>query len=99
MGIPIATGTDCGVRGVLPEHLAREIRNVHGHGATPMAAIRAGTINGARLLGLDAEIGSVESGKLADLVLVEGDPLADLGRLERPAMVLQRGRVVHPVTA
>ncbi|MFN8620026.1 MAG: amidohydrolase family protein [Chloroflexota bacterium] len=99
MGIPIATGTDCGVRGVLPEHLAREIRNVHGHGASAMEAIRAGTINGARLLGLEEEIGTVEAGKLADLVLVDGDPLADLGRLESPRMVIQRGRVVHPIPA
>lgn len=99
MGIPIATGTDCGVRGVLPEHLAREIRNVHDHGASPMAAVKAGTINGARLLGLDDEIGSVSAGKLADLVLVEGDPLTDLHRLESPAMVIQRGRIVHPTVA
>lgn len=99
MGIPIATGTDCGVRGVLPEHLAREIRNVHDHGASHMAAIKAGTINGARLLGLEDEIGSVSAGKLADLVLVEGDPLTDLRRLEAPAMVIQRGRIVHPTVA
>jgi imidazolonepropionase-like amidohydrolase len=94
LGIPIATGTDCGVRGVLPEHLAREIRNVHDHGASAMAAIKAGTSNGARLLGLDAEIGTVEAGKLADLVLVDGDPLSDLRRLEAPLMVVQRGRIV-----
>jgi imidazolonepropionase-like amidohydrolase len=94
MGIPIATGTDCGVRGVLPQHLAREIRNVHGHGASPMDAIRAGTVNGARLLGLEAEVGTVEPGKLADLVLVDGDPITDLRRLERPIAVLQRGRLV-----
>lgn len=95
LGIPIATGTDCGVRGVLPEHLAREIRNVHGHGATPMAAIKAGTINGARLLGLEEETGSIQAGRLADLILVDGDPLVDLGRLECPAIVIQRGRIVH----
>jgi len=99
MGIPIATGTDCGVRGVLPEHLAREIRNVHDHGASPMAAIKAGTSNGARLLGLDDEIGTVSTGKAADLVLVDGDPLTDLRRLESPRMVIQRGRIVHTVEA
>ena len=98
MGIPIATGTDCGVRGVLPEHIAREIRNVHEHGASPMAAIKAGTVNGARLLGLEDEIGTVSAGKLADLVLVDGDPLLDLRRLEAPRMVIQRGRVVYPTT-
>jgi len=95
MGIPIATGTDCGVRGVLPEHLAREIRNAWDHGLAPIDAIRAGTINGARLLGLADEIGTVEVGKVADLVLVDGDPLADLRRLEDPVLVIQRGRVAH----
>jgi imidazolonepropionase-like amidohydrolase len=99
MGIPVATGTDCGVRGVLPEHLAREIRMIHEHGASHMAAIKAGTSNGARLLGLEDEIGTVESGKLADLLLVNGDPLVDLRRLERPAMVIQHGRIIHPTAA
>lgn len=95
MGIPIATGTDCGVKGVLPEHLAREIRNAWDHGLAPIDAIRAGTVNGARLLGLADEIGTVEAGKVADLLLVEGDPLADLRRLEEVALVLQRGRIAH----
>ena len=54
------------------EHLAREIRNAWDHGLSPMEAIRAGTINGARLLGLQDEIGTVEAGKRADLVLVDG---------------------------
>lgn len=95
MGIPIATGTDCGVRGVLPEHLAREIRNAWDHGLSPIDAIRAGTINGARALGLAAEIGTVEAGKRADLVLVDGDPLADLQRLEAPLVVIKAGTVAH----
>jgi imidazolonepropionase-like amidohydrolase len=99
MGIPVATGTDCGVRGVLPEHLTREIRLLHEHGLSPMEAIRAGTINGARLLGLDAEIGTVEVGKLADLVLFDGDPLTDLRRLDRPRLVIQRGRLVPTAAA
>ena len=64
-----------------------------------MAAIKAGTSNGARLLGLDDEIGTVSTGKLADLVLVDGDPLTDLRRLESPRMVIQRGRIVHTVEA
>ena len=63
----------------------------------PLTAHKAGTITGARLLGLEAEIGTVEAGKLADLLLVDGDPLTDLRRLEAPGMVIQRGAVVHPV--
>jgi imidazolonepropionase-like amidohydrolase len=72
---------------------------IHEHGASHMAAIKAGTSNGARLLGLEDEIGTVESGKLADLLLVNGDPLVDLRRLERPAMVIQHGRIIHPTAA
>ena len=94
LGIPMATGTDTGEVGVTADMVWREIAVLHDHGASPMAAIKAATSNGARLLGIDAAIGTVETGKLADLVLVAGDPLADLGRLVDPALVLQGGRVV-----
>jgi imidazolonepropionase-like amidohydrolase len=59
-----------------------------------MAAIAAATSVAARLLGLDDEIGIVEPGKRADLLLVEGDPLADLARLASPVSVMQGGRIV-----
>ena len=95
LGVPIATGTDTGEVGVTSDLVWREIALLHDHGASPMAAIRAATSSAARLLGLDAEIGSVEPSKLADLVLVDGDPLADLTRLAAPKLVMQGGRVVH----
>lgn len=94
MGIPVATGTDCGVRGVMPDMVWREAMLVQQHGASPMAAIQSATSVAARLLGLDSEIGTVEPGKVADLLLVDGDPLADLHALERPALVMQGGTVV-----
>jgi len=94
MGIPIATGTDTGEVGVTADMVWREIVLLHDHGATPMAAIQAATSSAARLLGVDAETGTVEVGKLADLVLVEGDPLTDVTRLATPAVVLQAGRLV-----
>jgi imidazolonepropionase-like amidohydrolase len=72
----------------------REIALLHDHGASSMAAIQAATSAAARLLGLDAEVGTVKPGKIADLVLVEGDPLTDLRRLADPLMVLQSGRVI-----
>ncbi len=95
LGIPLATGTDCGVRGVMPDMVAREVRLIAEHGASPMAAIFAATSNAARLLGLESEIGTVEPGKRADLLLVDGDPLADLGRLERVRAVVKAGHVVR----
>lgn len=60
----------------------------------PMDAILAGTRNGATLLGLEHEIGTVEKGKTADLVAVDGDPLKDIAVLEKPAFVMHEGKVV-----
>jgi imidazolonepropionase-like amidohydrolase len=94
LGIPMATGTDTGEVGVTADMVWREIALLRDHGASPMAAIQAATSNAARLLGIDAAIGTVETGKVADLVLVDGDPLADLGRLVDPSLVVQGGRVV-----
>jgi imidazolonepropionase-like amidohydrolase len=94
LGIPLATGTDTGEVGVTADMVWREIALLQDHGVSAMAAIRAATSAGARLLGLDGELGSVEVGKLADLVLVEGDPLDDMRRLAAPTIVLQGGRVV-----
>ena len=94
LGVPLATGTDTGEVGVTADMVWREIALLHDHGASPMAAIKAATSAAARLLGLDAEIGTVAPGKRADLVLVDGDPLADLARLEAPRLVMQAGRVV-----
>jgi imidazolonepropionase-like amidohydrolase len=94
LGIPIATGTDCGVRGVMSDMVAREVRLIREHGAGAMDAIFAATSTAARLLGLEAEIGTVEVGKRADLLLVEGDPLADVRCLERPRLVIKAGEMV-----
>lgn len=63
-------------------------------GATPMDAITVGTMNGATLLGVEKELGSVTTGKLADLVAVKGDPLRDVGLLARVSFVMKGGVVV-----
>jgi imidazolonepropionase-like amidohydrolase len=94
LGVPLATGTDTGEVGVTADMVWREIALLHEHGASPMAAIQAATSSAARLLGLGDEVGTVEPGRRADLVLVDGDPLADLGRLVDPALVMQAGRLV-----
>jgi imidazolonepropionase-like amidohydrolase len=94
LGIPLATGTDTGEVGVTADMVPREIALLVDHGATPMTAIKAATSSGARLLGVDGEVGTIEVGKIADLVLVEGDPLADLSVLARPALVVQAGSIV-----
>jgi imidazolonepropionase-like amidohydrolase len=95
LGVPIATGTDCGEVGVTADMVWREVALLHDHGASPMAAIKAATSAAATLLGLD-DVGVVEPGRLADLVLVAGDPMVDLARLASPTMVVQGGRIVAP---
>ena len=91
---PLATGTDTGEVGVTADMVWREIALLADHGLPAMAAIRAATSSAARLLGLEAEVGSIETGKLADLVLVDGDPLADLAVLGRPVAVWRGGTLV-----
>jgi imidazolonepropionase-like amidohydrolase len=94
LGIPLATGTDTGEVGVTADMVWREIALLRDHGASAMASIQAATSSAARLLGLADEIGSLQVGKLADLVLVDGDPLADVAVLARPVAVWQSGRRV-----
>jgi imidazolonepropionase-like amidohydrolase len=94
LGVPLATGTDTGEVGVTADLVWREIALLRDHGATAMAAIRAATSSAARLLGVDDEVGTIEVGKRADLMLVDGDPLADLALLGRPRLVVQGGEVV-----
>lgn len=66
-------------------------------GMTPMQAIEAATASAADLLGLEQEIGTVEAGKVADLILVNGNPLDDIALLEESTnvvLVIQSGKIV-----
>ena len=90
-GVRIAFGTDAGVS--MHGRNADEFLLMVEHGMDPMAAIVAATVNAADLLGLAAEIGTIEPGKSADIVAVRGDPLADVGVLRQMSFVMARGRV------
>jgi imidazolonepropionase-like amidohydrolase len=92
LGVPIATGTDTGEVGVTADLVWREAALVRAHGASPMQSIKAATSTAARLLGVDDRTGSLAPGMVADLILVDGDPLADLAALAKPVMVVQAGR-------
>ena len=88
-GVKIAFGTDAGVS----KHgkNADEFEAMVKYGMSPMAAIVAATVNAADLLGLSAEIGTLEPGKQADLIAVDGDPLTDVTVLKRVVFVMKGG--------
>jgi imidazolonepropionase-like amidohydrolase len=90
-GVRIAFGTDAGVS--LHGRNADEFPLMVQHGMTPMTAIQAATVNAADLLGLSAEVGTIEPGKSADIVALRGDPLADVGLLRNVNFVMARGRI------
>jgi imidazolonepropionase-like amidohydrolase len=97
LGVPIALGSDAAMPHVWHGGNAREIELLVDHGLTPMEAIVAGTRAAAENLGRADDLGTVETGKLADLVAVAGDPLADIRVLqdkERIQLVVLEGRIV-----
>ena len=86
-------GTDGGEQSHLPTELSLMVE----HGLSPLGALHAATLEAARLLGLEDEIGTIEVGKIADLVVIDGDPLAEPALWRDPArvtMVVQTGQVV-----
>lgn len=92
-GAPIALGTDFepGLQTGMP---ATEMRLMREAGMTPMQVIVAATKRGAHVCGFDSELGTIEPGKIADVLVVAGDPLVDLGVLKtRKILVLHNGRV------
>ena len=93
-GVKIATGVDLGGYSVDPTVFAREFAVLVEAGMTPAEAIQAGTRVGAELLGWDDRIGTIESGKLADIIAVTGNPLQDISRLEQVVFVMIDGKIV-----
>ena len=93
-GVKIAVGVDLGGYSVDPTVFVREMAVLVEAGLTPMQAIQAGTRVGAELLRWDDRLGTLQVGKLADLVAVSGNPIDDMKALERVAFVMIGGRVV-----
>ncbi|WP_394838153.1 amidohydrolase family protein [Pendulispora rubella] len=90
-GVTVAFGTDSGVS---PHGInAQEFALMTGGGMTPAAALRAATSAGATLLGIAAQTGTLEKGKLADVVAVPGNPLKDIRQTEHVAFVMRAGKI------
>lgn len=90
-GVKIAFGTDAGV---YPHGMnAREFNSMVQAGLSPLAAIQAATINAADLLGWSDKVGSIEPGKWADIIAVDGDPLHDVKALENVKFVMKGGQI------
>jgi len=94
-GVIIAAGNDGGTPFNPHEDMLTELRLLIEAGVPPLEAIRAGTWGSARALGLEGETGTIERGKWADLVVLDGDPLVNIAALSRIAYVIQHGKVVH----
>jgi imidazolonepropionase-like amidohydrolase len=90
-GVRLAFGTDAGVypHGWNGKQFAKMVE----WGLTPMQAIQTATVNAADLLGWSDRVGSIQPGRLADIVAVAGDPLADIHELERVTFVMKGGMV------
>jgi imidazolonepropionase-like amidohydrolase len=89
-GVPIVAGTDQTVPG---HSLHREIELYVQAGFTPMEAIQAATIVPARVMGLDKELGTIEVGKRADMILVDGDPLESIRNIRNVRYTISNGSV------
>ena len=96
IGVPIAMGTDAGTPGNHHGDNMQEIeRMVTGAGFTPQRAIEAATMGGARLLRREDRIGSIDAGKLADVVGFGADPLADIHAIRDVRFVMKDGAVAR----
>jgi len=90
-GVPVAVGSDVGP---FPHGTqAREFVLLVKFGMSPLAALQAGTVNGAKLLGWEREIGALKPGYLADIVAVQGNPLDDITAVQKVTFVMKSGVV------
>jgi imidazolonepropionase-like amidohydrolase len=92
-GVPIVAGTDQTVPGF---SLDREIELYVQAGFTPMEAIQAATIVPARAMGMEKDSGTIEAGKRADVILVDGNPLENISDIRKVSTVFAAGKIYQP---
>jgi imidazolonepropionase-like amidohydrolase len=91
--VKIAFGTDSGVS---PHGTnAKEFTLMVEHGMSPLAALRSATSDAAKALGMEDEIGTLEPGKLADVIALAGDPFQDIHTTEKVVFVMKSGSIVR----
>ena len=94
-GVPVSIGAHGQQAGIAPHW---ELWSFVRGGMSPLEALRAGTIVPARSLGMDRDIGSLEAGKLADLVVLDADPTQDIRNSDKVHRVMLGGRLYDPVS-
>jgi imidazolonepropionase-like amidohydrolase len=95
-GITVAMGTDAGNIGTLHgPSVFREMALMVEAGLTPLQVLRSATVNGAAVMGLDGQAGTIAAGRLADLVVLDADPLADIANASRVSRVVKDGRIAN----
>jgi imidazolonepropionase-like amidohydrolase len=93
MGIKISFGTDAAV---FPHgQNAKEFKLMVDLGMTPIDALKSATANDAELLGIGQKVGTLEKGKLADIIAMPGDPTSDITATERVSFVMRQGKIVR----
>ena len=97
-GIPVAMGTDAGNIGTLHgPSVFREMALMQEAGLTPLEVLRSATVNGAKAARREGDLGAIEPGRLADLVILDDDPLRDSANLSHIRRVIKDGIVFDPI--
>lgn len=96
-GIPMGCGNDGGIPFDFPGAIGLEMAILEKKGFDPMDILRMATLNNAKLLGMETDLGSIEAGKIADLAIFEKNPLDSFENAFRPVMVFQNGELAYRV--
>ena len=90
-------GTDAGAPFNLHSPLTKEVGNLLEAGLSPMEAIQSATLRPAQMQGVEQDLGTVSAGKLADIIIVDGDPLQDITVLQhKVVLIIKNGEIYTP---